>query len=520
MSYNLNKSKIIPVIDLFAGPGGLGEGFNAFRVNGTNPFKVKLSIEKDEQAWKTLKLRHFYHQFPPDRVPEEYFLLASKKIEFNDLKKIFPNELFKTEKATRTPFELGKDPEHVVYTWIEESLPKGLNRKWVLIGGPPCQAYSLIGRNRMKNDSFRNFEKDERHFLYKEYLRIIHKFKPPIFIMENVPGILSSTVNGSKIFPLILDDLCHPLKATKIRKWGNPRYNIFSLSKTTEYQYPLHKNDFIIKSENYNIPQTRHRVILFGIRDDLNIVPKTLEPSENGYISLWDVLSDLPQIRSEISQEKHSLRDWKKCILSIREEGWLRHLPDIETKIVIEKNLERLRNTSYPLGAHYLKKGRGPKYMGDWYRPYNNISGTFNHQAKGHMRSDLLRYFFISCFGEAHKFSPTLKNFPSELLPNHKNVVRSIKKRYFNDRFKVQLKNIPAKTITAHIRKDGHYYIHPDPCQCRSLTAREAARIQTFPDNYIFLGNKSSQYTQVGNAVPPLLALQIAGIVYESISKV
>jgi len=136
------------------------------------------------------------------------------------------------------------------------------------------------------------------------------------------------------------------------------------------------------------------------------------------------------------------------------------------------------------------------------------------------MKSDLARYFFISCFGEANGVSPTLKNFPVELLPNHRNVKQSIIEGHFSDRFKVQLKNKPAKTITSHIRKDGHYYIHPDPCQCRSLTVREAARIQTFPDNYIFMGNKSSQYTQVGNAVPPLIALQIAKIVYDSISKV
>ena len=187
MSTHLNKSRSITVIDLFAGPGGLGEGFNALTVNGKRPFKVKLSIERDEQAWKTLKLRHFYHQFPINKVPEEYFQLARKEIEFNDIKKMFPKEIFYTEKATRMPFELGKDPEHIVYDWIEEALPKGVHKKWVLIGGPPCQAYSLIGRNRMKNDSFRNFEQDERHFLYKEYLRIIHKFKPPIFIME-IPG--------------------------------------------------------------------------------------------------------------------------------------------------------------------------------------------------------------------------------------------------------------------------------------------------------------------------------------------
>ncbi len=519
MKKNNTRSCQIPVVDLFAGPGGLGEGFNALNLNGIQPFKVRLSIEKDKEAWQTLKLRHFYHQFPVGKVPEEYYLLARKEIEFSDIENRFPDEINATERSTRVPFELGKDSESIVHPWIEEALNGDIDKKWILIGGPPCQAYSLIGRSRMRNDRSRNFDQDERHFLYREYLRIIHKFKPPIFIMENVPGILSSTINGEKIFPLILNDLSHPLKATRVRKWGNPQYAICSLTRTTITPDLLNNKDYIIKCEDYNIPQTRHRVILYGIRNDLKITPKILKPSNNGLIPIRNVLFDLPPIRSQISNTKHDLTDWKECILSIKDERWFHNLPDDRTKEIIKKNLRRLNSSSFSLGDHYLSEGHGPNFYDHWFRPKNSFTGTFNHEAKGHMKSDLARYFFISCFGEANGISPTLKNFPVELLPNHRNVEQSIREGHFSDRFKVQLKNKPAKTITSHIRKDGHYYIHPDPCQCRSLTVREAARIQTFPDDYIFMGNKSSQYTQVGNAVPPLLALQIAKIVYESISK-
>jgi DNA (cytosine-5)-methyltransferase 1 len=136
------------------------------------------------------------------------------------------------------------------------------------------------------------------------------------------------------------------------------------------------------------------------------------------------------------------------------------------------------------------------------------------------MDSDLYRYLFVSAYGKAKDVSPCLKDFPEELLPDHKNVRKNGENQKFADRFKVQLWNKPSSTITSHISKDGHYFIHPDPVQCRSLTVREAARLQTFPDNYFFEGNRTQQYHQVGNAVPPLLAKQMAEIVYDIFQRV
>ena len=143
------------------------------------------------------------------------------------------------------------------------------------------------------------------------------------------------------------------------------------------------------------------------------------------------------------------------------------------------------------------------------------LGGACNHAPRSHLTSDLYRYLYAAAYAKVEGVSPKLENFPESLWPDHKNTKTAVVgKSLFNDRFRVQRNGRPATTVTSHISKDGHYFIHPDPTQCRSLTVREAARIQTFPDNYFFCGPRTSQYTQVGNAVPPLLAEQIAEKVF------
>jgi DNA (cytosine-5)-methyltransferase 1 len=512
-----------PVIDIFAGPGGLGEGFSSSQTEiGKPAFNICLSIEKDHIAHKTLELRSFFRQFPKDNAPDEYYYYLMGKISRDEL---FSNKKFasETQKATESSWlaELGTIPQEIVNEKIQKSL-NNFRREWVLIGGPPCQAYSLVGRARMMGSDPEKFKNDTRHFLYKEYLRILALHQPAVFIFENVKGIISTKTQGKKLFDSLLRDLKFPERALKKHNFSNPlkndriQYNIYSLvTRNAKNMFPKQSDprDFIIKSEFFGIPQARHRVIILGIRSDIRQSPEHLKVQDP--LSMWDVIKNMPEIRSSLSRGHDSYQAWFHAIKSITAMQWFKNLPTGHTlKITIEKSLTRMacqRN----IGGEYLHLPvrQELKNLEDWYLD-RKLAGICNHTSRGHIREDLQRYFFISCFGLSEKRSPKLSDFPEELLPNHKNVQDAINAGKFSDRFRVQLKNEPAKTITSHIGKDGHYFIHPDPAQCRSLTVREAARIQTFPDNFFFEGSKTRQYQQVGNAVPPLLARQLADIVY------
>ena len=174
--------------------------------------------------------------------------------------------------------------------------------------------------------------------------------------------------------------------------------------------------------------------------------------------------------------------------------------------------------STYPpesTGLPFVPVGAGknePRVMSSWLHD-SKLEGVIQHEARSHMAGDMQRYFFASSYASVTGRAPKLRDFPKHLLPAHSNVINSVGDIPFEDRFRVQLSGFPSTTVVSHIAKDGHYYIHPDPAQCRSLTVREAARLQTFPDNYFFEGNRTQQYTQVGNAVPPFLARQLGEIV-------
>lgn len=517
-------SDSIKVIDLFAGPGGLGEGFSAYRSSSEpQPFRIALSIENDAFAHATLTLRAFLRQFPADRVPDEYYAFLSGGLGSRPEDGLLELTRFRHQAdAARTEarrLTLGEDTRE-----INKAIAAALGHKpgpWVLIGGPPCQAYSLVGRSRNKGITDYRPESDRRNFLYREYLRVLSRFTPDAFVMENVKGMLSANVNGGNVFRQILQDLECPARALRS---GDKRVEYRTIALGVDGKAPdlfghSEPEDFVIRSERFGVPQARHRVIIVGVRadrlDSTRLNPLSPAPGP----TIEEAICDLPRLRSGLSREPDSLEAWVRSVA----EGARKTAKAVAAKG--DKGVaERIRTAASEIGESGLGRGsnwavaRGRRLsrrlapeLRDWYLGGGGSNLIVNHDTRGHRADDLQRYLFCACFADcaSGKITPNRKDFPEALYPDH----RSWAKGGFADRFRVQARARPATTVTSHISKDGHYFVHYDPTQCRSLTVREAARVQTFPDNYFFVGPRTEQYKQVGNAVPPYLARQLAEVV-------
>lgn len=409
----------ISFIDLFAGAGGLSEGFIR---TGYDPVA---HVEIDEAACFSLRTRMAYHWLKNNNQLDVYYDYLYGRISRSALYNSVPYEIIDSVINKGINQSTLKD----IFKQVDKKLS---GRKLdLIVGGPPCQAYSLVGRSRDRN----NMRKDDRNSLYIYYADFLKKYKPRFFVFENVIGILSAKTEKGELYFDLMRDL--------FKKVGYE----------TEFK--------VLRAQDYGIPQQRKRVILIGRRGRKKgfYVEPEKQPNQNLIIN--EIFEDLPELQAgEGTVAPCKIKSYSGSFL-------------YDAKI---------KSEDVPVTLHIARPNKKQDL-----KIYRIAVEKWN---KGQMR---LNY----------------NDLPKK-LKTHKN------RTSFTDRFKVVAGDIPfSHTIVAHIAKDGHYYIHHDIKQNRSLTPREVARIQTFPDDYFFESvsektGRTAAYKQIGNAVPVLLAQKIA----------
>ena len=503
----------IPVVDIFAGAGGLGEGFSAYKAHSSSapPFRLVLSAEMDAHAVSTLRTRAFFRQFAHGKAPDSYYDYAAGKVDVPWTSDTKAQWAAACKEALQ--LELGEQADDKV---LHEHIgkihlaAKKSDTPWILVGGPPCQAYSLVGRSRNRGNAEYVAGDDHRHYLYEHYLAIIAKFRPAAFVLENVKGMLSAKIDEVSIFDEIFERMQKPGGKS------GPRYRIVPLIKTDTEDGEWAPRDFLVRAERLGLPQARHRVILVGLLEDLGHSIKPLVAGAPS-VTVEDMIEKMPAIRSSLTDDQPS--------------AWPSYAHDLLLKCAeYAKSIDSVTGQYLALLAESARLSRdldvGSKWIPGEVAPIPHakldsfirdprLKGYIGHHSRGHMKSDLMRYGYAAAFARVHGHSPRGSvEFPDALHPEHKSWLVANR---FIDRFKVQRWDSQSSTITSHLAKDGHYFIHPDARQLRSLTVREAARLQTFPDNYIFEGTVGAQRKQVGNAVPPWLAYKIAGVIHDAL---
>jgi len=403
--------RVINYIDLFAGAGGLSEGFIR------EGFKPIAHVEMNKDACDTIKTRTAYHWLKENKKTRIY------------------NDYLKSESKNKE--ELWKNvPEHLINSVInkeisEKTLPEifktidnELKGKKVdlIIGGPPCQAYSIVGRAR------KDMESDPRNHLYKHYVKFLEKYKPKMFVFENVPGILSA-------------------------KNGEYLNKIFKAVRNAGYDLAIPPKNHL-NAKDFGVLQDRKRVIIIGWRKELNLKYPEFKTLENNCQIAKDLFSDL---------------------------------------IPLKNGQGTLNAVGYAKPTtEYLK----------YAKIRNGLEFVTQHISRPNNDNDLEIYqIAIEQWNNGKRLN--YAELPKRLI-KHSNTDS------FINRFQVVNGKGISHTVVAHIAMDGHYYIHPDKKQNRSISVREAARIQSFPDDYFFEGSRTAAFKQIGNAVPPLMAQKIA----------
>jgi len=413
-------TKKLNFIDLFAGAGGLSEGF--IRA-GYNPIA---HVEMDEAACYTLQTRTAYHYLKSKGkvAYQEYIKYLTGEIDRHKLYALIPQQ----EKDSVINLALSDENNPAIFERIDKLL--GKEKVDLIIGGPPCQAYSLVGRARSEN----GMKDDPRNHLYLQYAKYLKKYNPKMFVFENVLGLRSA---GGGVY----------LEKMKV-EFGRVGYEI---------------KDFLLNANDFGVLQSRRRIIIIGYKKGSGITVPELKPAHKKQYEVASIFNDLPKLKAGAGKDKGGA--YASNTNEYLNNAHIRNGIDVLTQHVSRPHTEQDKEI-YRIAVEQLKKG------------------------------DRLDYTTLP-----------------ERLKTHKN------QHSFFDRFKVVNDKADfTQTVVAHIAKDGHYYIHPDIKQNRSISVREAARLQSFPDDFYFEGvkegkNRTAAFKQIGNAVPPLMGEKIAKII-------
>lgn len=415
-------------IDLFAGAGGLSEGFIQ---SGYRPIA---HVEMNEYAAQTIETRIAYYYLKENNNLENYYKYERNEISRGKLLELIPEEELETIINKEISEATIKDIFQTIDTIKAE---KEIGQVDVIIGGPPCQAYSLVGRAQSSH-MIVPMEDDPRNELYKMYVQFLNKYKPKMFVFENVAGI--TTARGGQAFK-----------------------NLQKYMRKVGYEIDYHE----LNAYDFGVLQSRKRVIIVGWLKGTGYEYPTFDTIHSN-AEVWDLLKDLPVLVPGESTDNHTMCDMRKLKKYVKDSG--------------------IRTKSDVLTGHVAR----PHTAQDIEIYKRTIDLWFNNRQHQRLKYD---------------------DLPDD-LKTHRN------RTSFIDRFKVVEGDMDyCHTILAHLSKDGHYFIHPDIDQHRSITVREAARIQSFPDSYYFEGPRTSQFVQVGNAVPPMMAKIIADKIKEQLTK-
>ena len=367
------------------------------------------------EAADTLKTRIAFHHFNQKKNLAKYYSYLQQDISRNELWDSIPQHLLESVINE----EISNNTIESIFEKIDSQLDE--KKVDVIIGGPPCQAYSLVGRSRDPN----RMKGDKRNFLFRYYAKFLIRYKPKYFVFENVLGLLTA---------------------------GNAKYLNEMLELFEEIGYSADMK--VLNAEEYGVLQKRRRVIIIGRKGKAKFHFPELQKMENNWQTKRDLFFDLPYLK-----------------------------PGQELQVA---NYTKSIN-------EYLKKTE----------TRNGIDYTTQHITRDHNDRDLEIYSLAIDKWLNDRQRLKYNDIPKR-LQTHKNT------EAFLDRYKVIDPTGHSHTVVAHIAKDGHYYIYPDLKQVRSISVREAARIQSFPDDYFFEGGRTAAFKQIGNAVPPLMAEKIS----------